>query len=135
MNAFKFKRNFKKISILVAIPYIILCITAGGLHSFDKRAYHGHCFENHSTKKENSENHIHYNQENKNTASFCFNDHSSDKCGICKWLKSTAKRVQFVQKNSSLFQDSSKACIIDHATYYFLKLCSNSPRSPPFFIS
>ncbi len=135
MNAFKFKRNFKKISILVAIPYIILCITAGGLHSFDKRAYHGHCFENHSTKNENSESHIHYNQENKNTASFCYNDHSSDKCGICKWLKSTAKRVQFVQKCSSLFQDKSKVCIIDHSTYYFLKTRSNSPRSPPFFIS
>ncbi len=130
-----FRRNFKKISILIAVPYIILCITAGGLHSFDKRAYHGHCFEDHSTKNENSDGLLHCSQDKEDIASFCFNDHSVDKCGICKWLKSTAKRFHFVQKCFVLFQDSSKVCIIDHATDYFLKTRTNSPRSPPFSIS
>lgn len=128
------KRHVKKISILIAVPYIILCITAGGLHSFDKRSFHGHCFENYSTKTENSIPHVHNNQDNKNTASFCFNDHSADKCGICKWLKSTPKKVQFVQNCSSLFQDS-RVGIIDLATYYFFKPPTNSSRSPPLFIS
>ncbi len=135
MNLLISKQRLKRISITVIVPYIILCITAGGLHSFDARAFHGHCSENDSTKNENSKNHVHHNQNSEGTASFCFSDHSADKCGICKWLKSTAKRVQFVQKCSSLFQDKSKVCIIDHSTYYFLKTRSNSPRSPPFFIS
>ncbi len=135
MYPFRLKRNFKKISILIAVPYIILCITSGGLHSLDKRAYHGHCLENNGSKSENKKNHVYHNQDNKNTASFCFNDHSTDNCGICKWLKNTSKKVQFTQRCYSFFQDCGKYCIFDQAIYDFLKFHTKSPRSPPSFIS
>ncbi len=125
------KQNFKKISLLIAVPYIILCITSGGLHSLDKRAYHGHDI----SKSESSKNHSYHNQGNKNTVSFCFNDHSTDNCGICKWLKSTSKKAQFPQRSISIFQDSSKFCIFDQSIYDFLKYHTHSPRSPPFSVS
>ncbi len=132
MYPFNLKCNPRKIFILIAVPYIILCITSGGLHSLDKRAYHGHCLEDNSS---NNEKHDHHNQDSKNSVSFCFNDHSADNCGICKWLKSTPKKAQFSQKGSSLFQDCSKFCIFDQSIYDFLKYHTHSPRSPPFFIS
>ncbi len=135
MYPFKLKRNIKKISLLIVVPYIILCITAGGLHSLDKKAYHGHCLENNGPNNENNENHLYHNQENKNTVSFCFNDHSADNCGICKWLKNTSKKVQFPQRRYSFFQDGSKSSIFDQSIYDFLKFHTHSPRSPPFFIS
>ena len=135
MNRLMLKQNLKKISIIVIVPYFILCITAGGLHSFDTRAFHGHCGKNDSTKNKNSKNHVHHNQNSEGTAYFCFNDHSADKCGLCKWLKSTAKRVQFVQKCSSIFENCCNVCTFDQLTYLFLNSRANSPRSPPFFIS
>lgn len=135
MYPFKSKRNFKKISILIAIPYIILCMTSGGLHALDKRAYHGHCLEDYSSKTENTENDVYHKQGSKNTTSFCFNDHSADNCGICKWIKNTSKKVQFPHRYYSFFQDCSTFCIFDQSVYDFLKFSTNSPRSPPFFIS
>ena len=134
MYPFNLKRNFKKISILIAIPYIILCITSGGLHSLDKRAYHGHCHDNNGSKSKNI-NHVEHNQDNNNSVSFCFNDHSTDNCGICKWLKSTPKKVHFDQRYSALFQDCSKLCIFDQTIYDFLKYYTHTPRSPPFSLS
>ncbi len=133
MYPFNLKRNFKKISLLIAVPYVILCITSGGLHSLDKRAYHGHCLDNYGSQ--NYENHVYHNQDSKNTASFCFNDHSADNCGICKWLKNTSKKVQFSQRRYSFFFFFSKFCKFDQSIYDSLKVHTHSPRSPPFFIS
>lgn len=133
MYPFTLTKYFKKISILVAIPYVILCITSGGLHSLDKRAYHGHNLDNYISK--NNETHKHNKHVNTNGVSFCFNDHSADNCGICKWLKNTTKKVQFAQKYTSLSQDSSKLCVFYQSIYDFLKFHTNSPRSPPFSIS
>ena len=42
MYSLNSKKRFKKLSILVLVPYIILCVTAGGFHAFDESAYHGH---------------------------------------------------------------------------------------------
>ena len=135
MFPFKLKRNFKKISILLVVSYIVLCITSGGLHSFDKRAYHGHGLEVYGTSNGKIENQVHHNQAMENSASLCFNDHSADKCDICQWLKSTPSKVQFVEKRTSLFQDCSKLCVIVLAAYDFLNIHTKSPRSPPFSIS
>ena len=48
MYPFKLNQRFKKLSIFVLVPYIILCITAGGFHAFDKNAYHDHADNYHS---------------------------------------------------------------------------------------
>ncbi len=135
MYFFRLKRNFKKISILIAVPYIALCITSGGLHSLDKRAYHGHVLKHNGSKNEYEKSHSHNNLNHNKTASFCFNDHNADKCGICKWLKNTTKKGQFAQRHSFIFQDYRKLCILDQSLYNFLKFHKNSPRSPPFSIS
>ncbi|MDR4503580.1 MAG: hypothetical protein MRK01_02160 [Candidatus Scalindua sp.] len=135
MNPFKLKRKLKKISLLAAIPYIILCITSGGLHSFDKGVYHAHTPDGPGSKKEKTEIHEHRKLAAENKPALCCNDHSSDKCGICRWLKSTPAKVQFEQQRSSFFQVCSNLFIIDHTSYNSLKIYTNSPRSPPFLIA
>ncbi len=135
MNPFKLKQHFRKISILVVIPYIILCITSGGLHSFDKGAFHAHALDGFGAKNEETEKHGYHTQITKSETSLCCNDHSSDNCDICRWLKSTTKRVQFAQKLSSIFQCCTRFFSNDHTAQNFIEIHTNSPRSPPFLIS
>ncbi|GJQ60560.1 MAG: hypothetical protein D8M57_17065 [Candidatus Scalindua sp. AMX11] len=136
MNPFKLKQKLKhkKITTLVAIPYIILCITSGGLHSFDKGAYHAHHDGGVSINEEAEWDgcHSHFI---KNEPSLCYNDHSADKCNICRWLKGTTTRIQCVKKQSSFFEDFRRLFIIDNTACNFLEIHTHSPRSPPFHIS
>ena len=131
MYPFKAKQRFKKLSIFVLVPYIILCITAGGFHTLDEYVYHDHNSNNYHSEGIDS---------NANNASnskliLCYNDHSEDKCIICKWLKSTSKKIQMSQHVSHFIPDVSGLCANDQQEYYFLKIGKYHSRSPPLTIS
>ncbi|MFQ5713858.1 MAG: hypothetical protein ACE5GU_07495 [Candidatus Scalinduaceae bacterium] len=131
MNPFKLKQRFKKLSIFVLVPYIILCITAGGFHAFDKNAYHDHNSNGYHSEKTDSNAR---NTSNSNPI-LCYNDHSEDNCIICKWLKSTPKKIQIPQVVSHFISDVSGLYANDQLAYYFFKSCRHNPRSPPLTIS
>lgn len=131
MYFFKSKQRFKKLSILLLVPYIILCITAGGFHAFDKSAFHGH-----NVEKTHSEDTVLNADTVDNSAPFfCYNDHNEDDCIICKWLKHAPKRVQLSMDASSSIPDTSGLCINKQHTYYFLNNGEYHSRAPPIFIS
>ena len=99
MYSYSSKKRFKTLSILVLIPYIILCITAGGFHAFDESAYHGH-----SADEYHSENTVSViNDSGNSTPILCDNDHNEDNCIICKWLKSSPRKIQLSLDASSLY--------------------------------
>ncbi|MBC8554792.1 MAG: hypothetical protein H8D23_34705 [Candidatus Brocadiales bacterium] len=131
MYLFKSKQKLKKLSILLLAPYILLCITAGGFHAFDKSSFHGH-----SVDKAHSENTV-LNADTADNGSpfFCYNDHSEDDCIVCKWLKHAPKRVQLSMDISSFIPDTSGLCINKLQTYYFLNTGKYQSRAPPLFIS
>ena len=131
MYPFKSKQRFKKLSIFVLVPYIILCITAGGFHAFDKYAYHDHNPDNYHSENTDSDA---YKTSN-NEPVLCYNDHSEDKCIICKWLKSTSKKIQMSQHVSHFIPDVYGLCANDQQAYYFLKNGKYHSRSPPLTIS
>ena len=126
----KSKHQFRKLTILILIPYFILCITAGGFHAFDHKAYHGHADSNQTVSNfSNSE-------QSGNSAPFlCDNDHNEDNCIVCKWLKHAPKRVQLALDISSFIPNTSGLCINKQQTYYFLNNGKYHSRAPPFFIS
>ena len=130
MYLLKSKQRFRKLSILILIPYFILCITAGGFHAFDHKAYHGHADSN-QTVCELSNN----EQSGNSTPIFCDNDHSEDNCIVCKWLKNAPKKVQLALDISSFIPDTSGLCINKQQTFYFLNNGKYHSRAPPFFIS
>ena len=132
MYPFRLKQKSKKLSILLLVPYIILCITAGGFHAFDKNAYHDHDPANYYHSENISSD---TNKTSDNTHTLCYNDHSEDNCIICKWLKSTPKKIQLSLNASHFIPDSSGLCIIYQQTYYFFKDGKYHSRSPPFTIS
>ena len=127
MNFFKTKERFKKLSILFLIPYIILCVTAGGFHAFDKSAFHGHRAKN--THSENTVSNT--GTDDNSTPIFCYNDHNEDDCIICKWLKHTPKKVQLSMDVSSFRPDTSGLCVNKPQTYYFLNNWKYHSRAPP----
>ncbi len=131
MFLFKSRQRFKKLSILLLVPYVILCITAGGFHAFDKSAFHGH-----SVEKTHSENTVLNTDTADNSAPFfCYNDHNEDNCIVCKWLKHAPKRVQLHMDVSSFIPDTSGLCINKQQAYYFLNNGKYHSRAPPLFIS
>ncbi|MFQ5963248.1 MAG: hypothetical protein ACE5KZ_03080 [Candidatus Scalinduaceae bacterium] len=131
MYTFKSKQRFKKLSILVLVPYFILCITAGGFHAFDETAYHTHYSDsNHPEKTDLNGN----NTCNKKPI-LCYNDHSADECSICKWLKNTPKRFQISPNKSHIIPDASRSFKYDQLVYFSSKASINNPRSPPSTIS
>ena len=131
MYFLKSKQRFKKLSILLLVPYIILCITAGGFHAFDKSAFHGH-----SVEETHSEDIVLNADTSDNSAPiFCYNDHNEDDCIICKWLKHAPKRVQLSMDVSSSIPDTSGLCISRQQAYYFLNNRKYHSRAPPLFIS
>jgi len=130
MYFLKSKYRFRKLSILILIPYFILCITAGGFHAFDHKAYHGHADSNQTVSDfSNSE------QFGDSAPILCDNDHSEDNCIVCKWLKHAPKRVQLALDISSFIPDTSGLCINKQQTYYFLNNGKYHSRAPPLFIS
>lgn len=132
MYPFKLKQRFKKLSILVLVPYIILCITAGGFHAFDKNAYHDH----NPANKYHSENiSSDTNKSSDNTPTLCYNDHSEDNCIICKWLKNTQKRIQLALNAQSFIPVTSRLCVNNQHAYYFLNNGRYLSRDPPLIIS
>ena len=130
MYPFKSKQRFRKLSILVLVSYIILCITAGGFHAFDESAYHNHTDNYHS---ENTVSVI--NDSDNSTPILCDNDHNEDNCIICKWLKSLPKKIQLPLDASFYVQDTSGFCLSDQQTYAFLHHGRKLSRSPPLTIS
>ncbi|MHC4184114.1 MAG: hypothetical protein ACYSR0_12275, partial [Planctomycetota bacterium] len=70
MNPFKSKQRFKKLSIFVLVPYIVLSITAGGFHALDGKAFHGHA-DSHQSENAASAT----NKDISNTPIICDNDH------------------------------------------------------------
>ena len=132
MYPFKLKQRFKKLSILVLVPYIILCITAGGFHAFDKNAYHDHNPANNYHSENISSD---TNKTSDNTPTLCYNDHSEDNCIICKWLKHTQKRIQLALNAQSFIPDASGLCVNNQQAYCFLNNSRYLSRSPPFIIS
>lgn len=131
MHSLNSKQRFKKLSILVLIPYIILCVTAGGFHAFDKTAYHNHNADNY-----HSENTISaINDSGNSSPILCYNDHNEDNCIICKWLKSTSKKIQLSMDASRFIPDTSGLCLNDQQTYTFLNYGNFHSRSPPLIIS
>lgn len=131
MHPFKSKQRFKRLSILFLIPYVILCVTAGGFHAFDKSAFHGH-----SVEKTHREDTVSNTDTADNSAPiFCYNDHNEDDCIICKWLKHTPKKVRLPLSVSSFIPDTSGLCINKQQAYYFLNNGKYHSRAPPLFIS
>jgi hypothetical protein len=131
MNPFKSKQRFKLLSILLLVPYIILCITAGGFHAFDEYVYHDHNPVSCHSEKTDSD----ADNASNSKATLCYNDHSEDKCIICKWLKSTPKKIQIPQVVSHCIADVSVLYANDQQAYYFLKTGKYHSRSPPLNIS
>jgi len=126
------KQRSKKLSVLVLVPYIILCITAGGFHAFDKNAYHVHDpANNHHSENISSDT----NKTSDNAPTLCYNDHSEDNCIICKWLKHTKKKTQLALNTLSFIPDASGLCLNNQQVYYFLNNNRYHSRSPPFIIS
>ena len=130
MYPLKSKHRSRKLSILILIPYFILCITAGGFHAFDHKAYHGHA-SNNQTVSDVSSNEL---SGNNSTPIFCYNDHSEDNCIVCKWLKHAPKKVQLALDISSFIPDTSGLCINKQQTYYFLNNGKYHSRAPPRII-
>ena len=130
MYLLKSKQRFRKLSILILIPYFILCITAGGFHAFDHKAYHGHADSN-QTVCELSNN----EQSGNSTPIFCDNDHSEDNCIVCKWLKNTPKKVYLSQNNSSFIPNISALRLNEQDAYFFLNKGKYHSRAPPSLIS
>jgi hypothetical protein len=127
----KSEQRFKKLSILILVPYIVLCITAGGFHAFDESAFHGHTAE-----KTHSEGTALNSDTADNSAPFfCYNDHNEDDCIICKWLKHAPKRVQLSMVVPSFIPDTSGLCINKQQVYYSLNNGKYHSRAPPLFIS
>jgi hypothetical protein len=131
MNPFKSKQGFKKLSVFVLVPYIILCLTAGGFHAFDEYAYHNHNSDSCHSEKTDSD----AGKAGNSKSAFCRNDHSEDNCIICKWLKSTPKKIQIPQVVSHFIPDISGLCASDQQAYYFFKSGKYHSRSPPLNIS
>lgn len=130
MYPFKSKQRFRKLSILVLVPYIILCITAGGFHAFDESAYHNHADNYHSENTVSVVNDI-----GNSTPILCDNDHNEDNCIICKWLKNTPKKIQLSLEALSFIPDTSGLCLYDQQAYAFLNYGKHFSRSPPLTIS
>ncbi len=130
MYSLNSKQRFKKLSILVLVPYVILCITAGGFHAFDESAYHNHADSNHS---ENTVSDI--NDICNSTPVLCDNVHNEDNCIICKWLKSSPKKTQLSLDSSHFIPDTSGLYLNDIQSYYFLNNWKFHSRSPPSTIS
>ena len=131
MYLLKPKQQLKRISLLILVPYVILCITAGGFHALNEAAFHGH-----SVEKTHSENTVvNADTSGNSTLSFCYNDHNEDTCAICKWLKHAPKRVQLPMDVSSFILDTSGLCVNKHQAYYFLNNGEYHSRAPPLFIS
>ncbi len=131
MYFFKSKQRFKKLSILLLVPYIILCITAGGFHAFDESAFHGHNVE----KAHSGGSDLNADTADNNAPIFCYNDHNEDDCIICKWLKHAPKRVQLLMDVPSFIPDTSGLCTNKQQAYYFLNSGEYHSRAPPLFIS
>jgi hypothetical protein len=131
MNLLKSKQKLKKLSILLLAPYIILCITAGGFHAFDKSAFHGHSVE----KTHSGDTALNADTADNSAPFFCYNDHNEDDCIICKWLKHAPKRVQLSMDVSSFIPDTSGLCINKQQAYYFLNNRKYHSRAPPLFVS
>ena len=131
MQTFKSKQRFKKLSLLVLIPYIILCITAGGFHAFDGSAYHGHSVDANHSESTN----LNANETDNSRPVLCDNDHNEDNCIICKWLKSTPKKIQLSLVASSFLPDTSGLYLNEQQTYYFLNNGKYHSRAPPLTIS
>ena len=130
MYSFNSKQRSKILSILVLVPYIVLCITAGGFHAFDESAYHNH------TDNYHSENTVSVINDNDNsTPILCYNDHNEDNCIICKWLKSSPKKIQLSLNTSRFMPNTSGLCLNDRQSYYFLNNWKFHSRSPPLIIS
>ena len=130
MYPFMLRQKSKKLSILILVPYIILCITAGGFHAFDTNAYHDHVDNHHSENISSGTN-----KASDNTPALCNNDHSEDNCIICKWLKHTQKKIQLALNARSFMPDASGLCLNNQLAYYFLNNRRYHSRSPPFIIS
>ncbi len=124
------KKRFKILSILVLVPYIILCISAGGFHAFDESAYHNHTDNYHS---ENTVSVI--NDSGNSTPIICDNDHNEDNCIICKWLKSSPKKIQLSMHASHYIPDTSGLCLNDQQAYAFLNYGKYLSRAPPLTTS
>ena len=129
MYSLNSKKRFKKLSILVLVPYVILCITAGGFHAFDESAYHNH------TDNYHSENAVSVINESISTPVLCDNDHNEDNCIICKWLKSSPKKIQLSLDTSRFIPDTTGLSLNDQQTYAFLNYGKYHSRSPPLIIS
>ena len=132
MYPYSSKKRFKKLSILVLIPYFILCVTAGGFHSFDKTADHSHTDNYHS---ENTVSVINDYGNSNSSPILCYNDHNEDNCIICKWLKSTSRKIQLSLDTSHFMPDTSGLCLNDQQAYTFLNYGKYLSRSPPLIIS
>ncbi len=130
MYFLKSKQKLKRLSILLLAPYIILCITAGGFHAFDKSAFHGH-----SVEQANEDTALNADAAGNDSPIFCFNDHNEDDCIICKWLKHAPKRVQLALDVSSFIPDTSVVCINRQQAHYFLNNGKYHSRAPPLSIS
>jgi len=131
MYFFKSRQRFKKLSILILATYILLCITAGGFHAFDKSTFHGHTAE----KIHSEDTGLNAGKSDNSAPIFCYNDHNEDDCIICKWLKHTPKKVQLSLGVSSSIPDASGLCINEQHAYYFLNNGEYHSRAPPLFIS
>ncbi|MGR3292554.1 MAG: hypothetical protein ACUZ9M_00900 [Candidatus Scalindua sp.] len=131
MYPYKQKQRFKKLSILILASYILLCITAGGFHAFDKSAFHGHSVE----ITHYGDTALNADTVDNSAPFFCYNDHNEDDCIICKWLKHAPKRVQLAMDISSSIPVTSGLCINKHQPYYFLNNGKYHSRAPPLFIS
>ena len=131
MYLLKSNQKLKRMSLLILVPYVILCITAGGFHALNEAAFHGH-----SVEKIHSENAVvNADTPGNSTLFFCYNDHNEDTCAICKWLKHTPKRVKLPMDISSIILGTSGLCVNKHQAYYFLNNCEYHSRAPPLFIS
>lgn len=130
MYFLKLKHRFRKLSILILIPYFILCITAGGFHAFDHKAYHGHADDNQTVSNLSNNEHS-----GNNAPILCDNDHSEDNCIVCKWLKNAPKKVYFSQDTSSFIPDISALRLNEQDAYFFLNNGKYHSRAPPSLIS
>jgi len=130
MYPYSSKKLFKTLTILVLVPYVVLCITAGGFHAFDESAYHGHAADEY-----HSDTVAVVNDCGSSAPILCGNDHNEDNCIICEWLKSSPKKIQLSFNASCFIPDTSGLCLNDQQAYTFLNYGKYSSRSPPLIIS
>ena len=126
MYPLKSKRRFRQISFLLLVLYTLLYLTAGGLHSYDKKAYHGHVSDNHYQESNPSEN---------SKPILCCNDHNTNDCIACQWLKCTSTKAHITQRIKQLGLDVSKLCANNHHIYTHFIFGKDNTRSPPLTIS